>query len=114
MSEPAEAKPKRRFWQIHLSTAVLLMVVAALFTWANCGWTKDFYSDGSSVLGRGRPFIFQLYFYESSDIVNSSFMPSGYIEYSAVLYDIAIGAAALLLAGIVSEYLIRRREGREE
>jgi hypothetical protein len=28
-------KPKRRFWQIHLSTAIILMFVAGALLWAN-------------------------------------------------------------------------------
>src|ERR1043165_7978452 len=39
-AEGERMNPKRRFFQIHLSTAVVLMLVAGVLLWANCSKSR--------------------------------------------------------------------------
>jgi len=112
----SDAPKKRPLFQIHLSTAIVLMFVAGGLLWANVRPIHDGRVIGlNSRLGnwvpsyvRGFPISVQKW-YDDGDTNYKS-------EWS--LPGIAANTAAALLiltaATAVSEYLIRRRERRRE
>jgi len=114
-----ELKHKRKFWQFHLSTAILLSLTVGCLIWQNVSWKllkiriydlKDDYElFGANApvteyqYGRGWPLMFQfrpVYFFQRW------FEPY-------LVCDIIIALGILFLIGLVSELLIRRREGRK-
>ena len=58
MSDPEFAKPKRRFWQIHLSTAVLMMFAAGGIGWLNSILHFTYDDDRAKITGRQPPYEF--------------------------------------------------------
>ena len=120
-------KAGRRFWRIHLSTAVLLMFVAGLCLWANIGYrnfgeTSDFnpwrpkgWPVGGPIrlYAQGWPLPYSINSWSSEE----RSVDSRKISIECTL--LAIPADFLAAIGIVGgtaialEYLIRRREGRK-
>ena len=118
MSEPE--KPKRRFWQIHLVTALVLMLAACAINglnirarvaedegWVSYGWPIDLClcEIASSPEDPG-------YFYRDQ-LFRPSFMPwrSARNPFLFVVLPAAIVSwlSMLIVTGILSEWLIRRR-----
>jgi hypothetical protein len=141
MSEPAEGKPKRRFWQIHLSTAVVLLLVAGALVGLNLRKQKLIYNfiisnDRSSVreptaeqlihpdftfIERGWPYQFLNERSEQNQLFGSEndaekFFLGLRAESGAERLrnlDIAIACAILLAVCFIAEWFLRRREGRK-
>jgi hypothetical protein len=114
----SEAKPKRKFWQFHLSTAVLLILLAGGLLWLQlCDYLAQrqyaplppgiFASYGWPVLA----YKFEYNFYDQgSSVVQESvhrWKPLG------VAVDALVALGVLVCAASFSEFLIRRREVRE-
>src|SRR5476651_69291 len=111
--------PKRRFWQIHLSTAVLLMFVSSGLLWANLT-PKIFVNDDSGeklpseVDGFGWPIICVLQF--KNQLGNPNLTNIGNYQYmivkNRVMLDLSTGLLILILFWTTCGYFIRRREAR--
>jgi hypothetical protein len=90
----------RRWFQIHLSTAVVMMFVAGGFVWANC--QLFYYGRGFYV--RGFPFSFYY-----SDVFQETMSRSfGPIEPAALVIDGLIGLMIVTACALLSECRIRR------
>jgi hypothetical protein len=125
------APPKnRRCWQIHLSTALLCMLLAGWFLYMNVG--KPEVTRGKCTgpidlstgrLAEGREPLYEFHVaYRSWPLVNQ-WNSSGHhtaaeaverlnasgAEYDCLQQNLALGVAALVIIAFASEYLIRRR-----
>ena len=88
-------KPKRKFWQIHLSTAVLLMVLAGGLMGIICHYHFKNFPRRELV-------------HDESDYLQ--WLVEHYVELALAI----IGSIVLLATtAIVSESLLRRREARK-
>jgi hypothetical protein len=107
-------KPKRKFWQFHLSTAILVMIASGPLLWLNCSprrskiflahWgdpARDYYADGF-ITGWPAP----LKAVEDDGTVDA-------VSPIAPVTNMVAGVAILLSVGFISEWLIRRREARK-
>jgi len=103
MSEPPT---KTKIWQIHLSTAILLMFVAGLLMKMQVrtaslysGWPVPAYT----------PYIFLIANIDGDDEISSAahWIVSGVVE------DALISLLILLFICVIGEWLIRLREGRK-
>ena len=92
-------KPKRRFWQIHLSTAVLMTLVAGFCLWFNIETSIDMDTD---IISRGWPNTAWLFIDGSSYFFRKGILVNAFYALS-ILFNVAF----------LSEYLIRRRESRK-
>jgi hypothetical protein len=108
------SSPKRRFWQVHLSTAVLMMVVTGVVSWLNtiqcyapplgtavncsffCGWPLD----AADLTGRGWPVKFTPWEMADGSVV--------YFEWSMLTINGLICLALLIVAAIAIEWFTRR------
>jgi hypothetical protein len=107
MSEPE--KPKRKFWQLHLGTAVGITVFLGVEIGANCHWGMEFYDCFNKSPFGDRPHLYNIgwpiNFYHHD-------IPDGF----SMLYprqlaiDIGTNVIFLLIITFLIEYLIRRRE----
>jgi hypothetical protein len=109
--------PRRRLWQVHLSTAVVMMVLASAVVWANCRARAVLRLPGQMTIF-SREMGFPFTFHDAGRIVYRNDAP--FVEpippdefertYVGALVGNFAGAVALLVASaVVSEYLIRRR-----
>lgn len=108
MSEMA----KRRFYQIHLSTALLLMLVAGLLMLENRYGTDGnfYYNDPNwtivhNVPGWPAP-------WEECTLTGRYYRLGKSPSWIALLVNGSTGVAAILIVMCGSEWLIRRREGK--
>ncbi len=106
----SDGKPKRRFWQLHLSTAVFILVSLSLFGWLNL---REHYGrigppgegDGDSrMIVRGWPRGFEEWAPNSSRTIFST---------GDLLTNLGLGVGSIALIGCCFEYNRRRREGRK-
>jgi hypothetical protein len=102
--------PKRRFWQIHLSTAVVMMVVASVCLFVNLQWRfseSSTYSSADDVPGeiqiQGWPFAAQKRFWGYGREWYRQIEGYGLVADAVCMFVVVAGVATL------SEYLIRRR-----
>lgn len=110
-TEPGKAveksRKKGRWFQFHLSTAILILMSLSIVVWLNAPRTYIVYSGGDkTVLGKidtvGWPFETYLIFYYANDI------HSKLVFFSVVAKD-AISCGALVTGvGCAYEYIIRR------
>jgi len=116
MSE-AEPRKKRRFWQLHLSTAVLLMFVSGSLVGSNTRDRDPVYWDsyfrGLRRVPTGWPFEFkqrfETYDAENDKVLNAEEGPCNVWSLAGDIFT-AIGICSSV--AFISEWLIRRREGR--
>ncbi len=120
MSEPV--RPKRKFWQFHLSTAVFMMAFGSVFLYLNCrvpivkvAFTLDANGDAIEWLDapedfkefglyrRGFPFAF--HWFDSN---------GGEMQLRPLLYNIGIGVITLLISAGVFESILRSSEARKQ
>ena len=120
---------QRRFWQIHLSTAVVLMFVAGVIMYANSRSDNvrlvSAMGELNAQTGRSEP-IWQPYirygwplpFYIEWD--RSHGPHEGYdasvfigIRHSFLCFDIGCWLAIIAATAVTSEFVIRRREARK-
>jgi hypothetical protein len=125
MSEPE--KPKRKFWQFHLSTTVMSLLAVSVFMFANLhrvGIERIKFYQGLGVWENttlkfnnlGWPLPFMRYCTSvqeepsASEVMNST--KKDFILRSLIA-DIVIGVLIALVVAIACEWLARRREGRK-
>jgi hypothetical protein len=103
MSEPE--KPKRRWFQFQLLTAISISISGGLFVWANIRLPGIFSTEGMlkpwAVYGFPNGFVMQ--------------DPHGRrFELHGLVSDVIFGMILLATTGYISEWLIRRRESETE
>ena len=103
--------PRRAWFQIHLSTAIVLMFVAGVLNYANWIWVEREFKGGDIWICRGMPVPFDGY-PKVSPFPPSSAMDYRYTDYRFMVANIVVGLILLALIGVICEYLIRRREAR--
>jgi len=132
MSEPEMCnpeKPKRKFWQVHLSTAVILMIEAAGLLWLNVTHVEEkrtlhypLYFEGSELTNvaalferQGWPICYHQVFFQGTlhDRMNPDDRVSDDWKALSLTIDAVICLVILLANGSICEWLIRRREGRK-
>ena len=118
----SETKPKPKFCQFHLSTAIALTVAAGLMMFVNyqnrllaehegsCsilihaqGWPLPFRGDILASEGSGR----------SDTVVTALEAKWASINIAPLFTDIMVGTSVLFLTALGCEFLIRRREARQ-
>jgi len=94
--------PLRRWFQIHLSTALILMLAASLLLWANV--TPDIEYSGSLPweVCYGWPYIFCG---EPGHVVANV---EHFFSYKSIILNFACALSILLLVAIASEWILRR------
>jgi hypothetical protein len=99
-------KPKPPWFRFHISTAILMMLVAGTVTFANSrmGWLDQL---GWRWPCRGWPIVFWIGNLEFSVRPDQGWSCSG------LLADIAVGVLIVFGSAFASEYLLRCREGRK-
>ena len=112
MNEPPKM---RRFWQLHLSTAVYVSIIVTIWL-AVVKYTIYRFPDGSFIVGWPYQAV------ASQDLRYKSLFRLDFggielfmgcpVDWKNVLIDFAIPVLAISTFVIVSEYLICRREGR--
>jgi hypothetical protein len=111
----AEKPKKRRFWQLHLSTAVLLMIGTGCLLGAQMN--EHYRSPGSDELMRGIPFPMFIRIANPKPGIHYSFETCGIYHadngwnYFLLVANILLCVIVLIVVAVCSEYLIRRREG---
>ncbi|HLX64732.1 MAG TPA: hypothetical protein VKX17_25905 [Planctomycetota bacterium] len=113
-----ESKParKRRFFQVHLSTAIMLMFAAGGLLWANSTKYFDETDKGHQVGCRGFPFAM----WWSDNRLERDFGPLSWMNHDPVFslpmaaLDSFIAAVILFAVWFVCEAWIHRRAAREE
>lgn len=114
----SDAPAKKRPWfQLHLSTCVVLMVVAGVLVWQNviisrisCGRGPDF--SGTST-GNGFPLICYESGHELSRLSNTEqWIDKSFHRWRVgpLVLNTLVGLAILVASACACEYLIRRRE----
>ena len=105
-------KPKRNFWQIHLSTAIALtLTIAFLLHYQMEEWHEMFvYNSGEAHIDR------PLYGWPMNAVVEYKY-ESGridfYYELKGITFDLLISLIILISVTFLLEWLIRRREARK-
>lgn len=124
-------KPKRKFWQFHLLTAVLMTFVMAGILWIGVSSVREHTGaavGGASheirmiILSRGFPWTAHLekgWARGERSIASDEFeyeRPEswqGQWCYAGLIGDIAVALSVVALVAVLSEWLIRRREARK-
>jgi hypothetical protein len=122
----AAAKKKRPWFQFHLSTAIVLMFVAAILLWANLRPTIRSIAIVSGLPNveehsRGWPVRFWTTVLVFSGTHRVSFEPEPYTDYAddmpmprfwtgMLAADGAVAVVTLLATGVLLEWRIRRKE----
>jgi hypothetical protein len=100
MSDPEKTK-KRRFWQLHLSTAVLVMLTAGVLL-------------GALICYARAPVVLSEKFYQATpDRIRLVVYKTNLQRMDNILLLTLLGILALLAIAGISERLIRRREDRK-
>jgi hypothetical protein len=107
-------RPTRRFWQIHLSTAVVLMLLTSLLLGANLQCRTQTYTiDGAGAL---IPFQFSQWGWpmpwpDNPWARGQRYFISPDIDYYAPMFiNIVVGSTIVFLVATINEIRIRRRE----
>jgi len=99
------ADSPRRFWQLHLSTALLLMLFSGGFLWLNLvPVERDEMLDDQTVLTmeRGFPMRFQQRVVQAGQLREA-------FGTAALVFNVAVGIVALVWIAVVCEWMIRRK-----
>ncbi len=111
--------PPRKRFQIHLSTAIVMMFVAGALIWANSiDRRTDLLLEGTvhwPCAGKGWPFIAYI---NVACEVKVAAVPNDQgegpiIYYSSAITDLAISMGLILMTWFLCEWLIRRRAARK-
>lgn len=103
------ASPQRHRFQLHLSTAIVLMFVSGALMWANLSGTNF---QGTQVYGWPFPCVQpqKNLSYASEGVRRSPLRAPGFLTpSSALLFDLLIASAIIFAVYLLSERLIRRR-----
>ena len=92
--------PKRKFWQIHLSTALSMMIFTAVLLWINVRLISD-----ASAFHLGFPF----------EVVSRMDFQDNVLSYAAenpitAIANILVNVGIIVLMTLILESFIRRRE----
>ena len=124
----SEKPKKRRFWQLHLSTAVLLMLGAGGIGWPNSVARIEKFPGGggeSKYYGWPMNFVCQIRwdYDNSTETLFRYRLNDTYCEWAEavkfpltfliIIADLLSWTTILLSVAVPFEYLIRRREGRK-
>ena len=118
-------EPKRRFWQLHLSTVVLVAIAAGGLMWLNfeCEPVRD--KDPTTIWGYsyGWPLSFiWIMSKETIDMYNAvskeygsptRFTSAPKVNSPSLLIDLGARVGLIAFLAFVAEYRIRRREARK-
>jgi hypothetical protein len=118
MSESESEKPKRKFWQFHLTTAFLIMMTASGFVWINCVREDDAWDYGDERYlywhyGWPTEIFCVQNDWDFSRKKDGGKVVSTHIYLSGIVKNVTVLILALGILAFISEYLIRRREGRK-
>ena len=102
-SEPRQ----RRIWRIHLSTTVLLTFVAALILYFNLTPRLD----AQNVYVKGWPYSICYSYGFGRELIFRAYWDGSSISY--LILNVLEAAVVLLATYCISEWLVRRREGRK-
>ena len=112
-------KTKRRWFQFHLSTALVVMLTAGValalslperaYYWS----AHDHLAEESIGTVRGWPLAFHIVRMQLAGDGEVFYIPCPSWNYSNLFIDIASTLAALVAVAILSEAIIRRREARK-
>jgi hypothetical protein len=122
------SSPKRPWFRFHLLTAMLLMIAAGGFLWANIrshdapselsgtwkGFPFPMFSETHPRLpfgGEGNVILWQHDSYFKVGPIRFAFQDNGWC-YGLIAVNVLTGVVGLIGVALVSEYLLRRREGR--
>ena len=119
------SEKKRRWFQIHLSTAIVLMFVAGVVLWVNLGWQHFLIAevDGNvyhpvgwpvACVQRGSEFQIVRKDEQYPDRLTVEWFETFTLElaWKWIVPDLAAGSGVIVLAAVLSEFIIRRREAR--
>jgi hypothetical protein len=107
---PTEPRAKRRFWQIHLSTAITLVFVASGLLWLNLHDQKhsaslvEYFGTENIYEVYGWPWIVHNYAYSRQGELFCA-----QISWQSAALNVAVAAVVLTGGTVASEFLIRRR-----
>ena len=125
MSEPD--KPKRRWFQFHLSTAVVMMIVASGCLWANSRYRnievlfQEEWNDAGDMMqtnaALGWPFVMgvpdiRLERYGKIDESASLILKMRWSRFR-IAQNVGISLSIVFSAALICESIIRRREARK-
>ncbi|HYG76322.1 MAG TPA: hypothetical protein VEK08_15055 [Planctomycetota bacterium] len=91
--------------RFHLSTLLLLTVLASAFVGANVVWQEERLSVIKAICWRGWPWTYEIIWRVYPQMASVD----DWLDTSALTKNIASGLAALALAGYVSEKIARRK-----
>ena len=121
--QPMDDPPKkRRFWQFHLSTLLLMVILAGTFVTLNMprNWVE---LGGSGSTSRycvysysnvGWPFNVKYLKHDFSNEKRDVWTEFEVDNPSSLIWNAGMGLVFVALSGVISESLIRRREGRKQ
>jgi len=111
---------KRRWFQIHLSTAVVLMITAGVLVWMNLRVSFNGHMSEIDINSHGWPCEAIYVLWEARNVGISQDIPeaSQYISWSVVDLthvgiDTFVALAILAAVAVTLEWWIRRRDARE-
>jgi hypothetical protein len=105
-----EQRP-RRLWQIHLSTAIVMMFVSGAFIWANVRHSSTTGVDGMFIPLHGWPLVvhYDLLVLDSEEAALQPEDWDGYWNRRNMILNSAIGVLLLTTVAVGCEWSIRRR-----
>ena len=127
-----DAKPKRAWLQIHLSTAIVLMFISGGLIWANCQVAVDkeficrlpaihtFVDGNGEVRTRMGPIndapfkVYNNYGWPKTMITTDDIDKTPYWKVANTLINTVCGLLCLLFSAAFCEWLIHRREARKQ
>jgi hypothetical protein len=120
----SEARPKRKFWQVHLSTALFLLMGVGRLLYANISnYRKGIIETRKPLVGEtddGKPIVMGIahvggsskeYGWPSTALVTA--FGESYWTVPSLFVNGVVAALILAAIGFLSEFLIRRREARK-
>jgi hypothetical protein len=118
-------KPKRRFWQLHLSTAVAMMLLAGLMIWPNVVPNPSCQYVGAHVMrwtianadyyGWPAAFAWRLYSVETwATAEKGEPGPMKLYWVPGLFIDVAVIALCVVTLACLSESFLRHREGSQD
>ena len=98
-----------RFWQIHLSTAIILMFAVGCLMWANLSEYPAPFNDSAKKSHHGWPFPADSKYVATE----SGGLSWHWWHFQQIIANSIVGFFIILMVTIASEWLIRRREVRK-
>jgi len=107
----AEAPKKRAWFQIHLSSAVVLMFVAGILIYLNIHSRTNLWVllPGGEIPGYGWPLFVQYWIFMIDSEEATLAGKYGYIHWQHLLIDALIALSILVVVAVLLEWRIRRK-----